>query len=124
MEFNQEMFIYRLTVLMEENDMSQIKLAKKIGTTNVTISRYLSGERIPRIEILVKMANVFSVSLDFLLGYSDEKNALNNNIFIDTNLKNLIEYIISVNNNSKLSNSQIELIKKLISANKDFIISA
>lgn len=76
MDIEQKMFIKRLTELMEEFNMTQIDLAKKIKTTNVTISRYLSGERKPRIEIVTKIANVFSVSSDYLLGLSDSKNII------------------------------------------------
>lgn len=79
MDREQVMFIKRLTELMEEFEMTQIQLAQKIDITNVTISRYLSGERKPRIEIVTKIANVFSVSTDYLLGLSDERNTNKNN---------------------------------------------
>ena len=67
----QEMFIKRLVILMEEHNISQVDLAKEIGITNVTISRYLNGTRSPRIEIVVRLAQFFHVSSDFLLGISD-----------------------------------------------------
>lgn len=73
MDKEQAMFIRRLTELLEEFNMTQIELANKIGITNVTISRYLSGERKPRIEIITKIANAFSVTTDYLLGNSDIK---------------------------------------------------
>ena len=44
MDFNVEDFSYRLTVLLDENNMKQTELANKIGTSNVTICRYLNGE--------------------------------------------------------------------------------
>ena len=74
MNKEQSTFIKRLTELMEEFNMTQIQLAQKADITNVTISRYLSGERKPRIDIVTKIANAFSVSTDYLLGLSDEKN--------------------------------------------------
>ncbi len=73
MDFNLEKFSYRLIVLMEEFNMTQIQLAGKIGTSNVTISRYLSGERVPRLEVITRIANVFHVSVDYLLGQTDIK---------------------------------------------------
>ena len=45
MDFDMEKFSYRLIVLMEDFNMSQVDLSKKIGISNVTISRYLSGDR-------------------------------------------------------------------------------
>ena len=68
METEQTMFIRRLTILMDEKDLTQTELASKIGITNVTISRYLSGERKPRIEIVTKLAEVLGTTVDYLLG--------------------------------------------------------
>ena len=67
MDFSVENFSYRLTVLLDENNMSQTQLAKKIGTSNVTICRYLTCERIPRLDVVAKIAAVFNVSLEKLL---------------------------------------------------------
>lgn len=69
MKIEQTMFIRRLTELMEEKDLTQIELANQVGITNVTISRYLSGERKPRIEIVTKLAEVLNTTVDYLLGY-------------------------------------------------------
>ena len=75
----QENFIKNLSNLLEENDITQRELAEKINVTEVTISRYLSGERSPRIEIVSKIADFFGVTTDYLLGISDAK------IYIDDN---------------------------------------
>ena len=58
----QESFIKKLSILLEEKNITQRELAEKINVTEVTISRYLSGERSPRIEIVSKIA----VSLAFI----------------------------------------------------------
>ena len=78
MNFDTEKFSYRLTVLLDENNMTQTQLANKIGTSNVTICRYLTCERIPRLDVVAKIASVFNVSLDYLLGISDDKDIKNN----------------------------------------------
>ena len=124
MDFNVEKFSYRLTVLLDENNMSQTQLAKKIGTSNVTICRYLTCERIPRLDVVTKIASVFNVSLDYLLGLSDDKDIKNSNIDTDFNIAISIKELYSLDKSSYLSKSQIELIKKLLLANKDFILSA
>ena len=116
MDFNIEKFSYRLTVLLDENNMTQTQLAKKIGTSNVTICRYLTCERIPRLDVVTKIASVFNVSLDYLLGLSDDSS--------DLGIAMSISKLYSLDNNSHLSKAQIELIKKLLLANKDFILSA
>ena len=124
MNFDIEKFSYRLTVLLDENNMSQTQLAKKIGTSNVTICRYLTCERIPRLDVLTKIASVFKVSLDYLLGLSEDK--VSNNTCEDPDLDIAISIgkLYCLENNSRLSKAQIELIKKLLLANKDFILSA
>jgi transcriptional regulator with XRE-family HTH domain len=71
----QDNFIKNLSALLEEEGITQRELAEKIGVTEVTISRYLSGERNPRIEIVSKIANFFNVTVDYLLGINREYGA-------------------------------------------------
>lgn len=124
MDFDIEKFSYRLTVLLDENNMTQTQLAKKIGTSNVTICRYLTCERIPRLDVVTKIASVFNISLDYLLGLSDDKEIQNSSENSDLNMAILIKKLYSLDDSSHLSRNQIELVKKLLLANKDFILSA
>ena len=48
--------------------MTQKDLAAKIGVTKSVVSYYELSERSPSPEILIKLANVFHVSADYLLG--------------------------------------------------------
>ena len=123
MDFDTEKFSYRLTVLLDENNMTQTQLAKKIGTSNVTICRYLTCERLPRLDVVTKIAAVFNISLDYLLGLSDDKNVQTSDGNYDLDIAMSIGKLYSLDENSHLSKSQIELIKKLLLANKDFILS-
>jgi transcriptional regulator with XRE-family HTH domain len=124
MDFNLEKFSYRLIVLMEEFNMTQIQLAGKIGTSNVTISRYLSGERVPRLEVITRIANVFHVSVDYLLGQSDTKETQLESGISDVDIAMSVSKLYKLKGNAHLSKSQIDLIKKILLANKDFILSA
>lgn len=124
MDFKIEKFSYRLSVLLEENNLSQTKLAQNIGTSNVTICRYLNGERIPRLDVVTKMADVFNVSIDYLLGISDNKEFKGTNEDSDIDIALLIKNIYSLEGNFHLSKKQIDLIKKILLANKDFVLSA
>ena len=85
-----------------------------IGTSNVTICRYSTCERVPRLDVVAKIANVFNVSIDYLLGNSESKTLKSSEIDAD----------VEMAKNSHLSKKQIELIKRLLLANKDFILSA
>lgn len=56
MDFKVEKFSYRLNALLEEHNMTQTQLAKMIGTSNVTICRYSTCERVPRLDVVAKIA--------------------------------------------------------------------
>ncbi len=124
MDFDIDKFSYRLIVLMEDFNMSQVDLAKKIGISNVTISRYLSGDRIPRLDVITKIASAFNVSIDYLLGISDKKNNDHSQENNDLDIALLAQSLFNLEGNNHLSKNQIELIKNLLLANKDFILSA
>ena len=59
---------YRLRELRKNNNMSQEELGKLLGVTKVSVSGYENGTRIPSMEILVTILNVFKVSADYILG--------------------------------------------------------
>lgn len=124
MDFNVEVFSYRLTVLLDESNMKQIDLAKKVGTSNVTICRYLNGERIPRLDVVSRIANVFNVSLDYLLGLTNDKNIKKTKDNSDVGLSIFIKDLYKLDKIPNLSTTQVNLIKKLLLANKDFIFPA
>lgn len=68
MEDLQDVFGKRLKRFMQEKNMTQRKLAKATGLTDVTISRYTNGTRLPGADELLKLSNALSVSADDLIG--------------------------------------------------------
>ena len=62
----------RLTEVRKERSLSQEGLAKGVGTTGVAIGRYERGEVKPSVEMALKLAEVLGVSLDYLVGLTDE----------------------------------------------------
>ncbi len=48
------------------NDKTQADVANAIGITTMAISQYENGERIPRDEIKIKLAEYFGVSIESL----------------------------------------------------------
>ena len=68
----------RLADLMKERNISQPELAKEIGCSKSTISRFISGAKGTLThEQVLKIARLFNVSTDFLLGETnipDRKN--------------------------------------------------
>lgn len=69
----------KLFKLRKERGMSQENLAEQIGTTRQAISKWENNQGFPEVEKLLRIANVFEVSVDYLLkddktdGCSDEK---------------------------------------------------
>ena len=74
MEFNQKLFVSRLRELLDEKEITQKELSSRIGVSEVTVSRYLSGDRTPRTDVINSISNFFNVSADYLLGNSDIRN--------------------------------------------------
>lgn len=64
-------FTERLNELLDKRGMTQRELAEKIGTTEVSVSRYCSGQRVPKGPAIVKMAQALNVKTDYLLGHDD-----------------------------------------------------
>ncbi len=63
---------FRLKELRKQRKISQLKLAFDLNMNQNTISRYENMERQADYETLVRFADYFHVSLDYLLG-RDEK---------------------------------------------------
>ena len=61
----------KLKQLRELNHMTQRQAAEAIGCTQGNYSRYETGEREPSIDLLVRMAAAFGVSVDYLIGNTD-----------------------------------------------------
>ena len=58
----------KLKEIRKSKGISQLKLAMDLNMSQNTISRYETGEREPGINELIKIADYFNVSIDYLLG--------------------------------------------------------
>lgn len=63
----------RLLLLRQEWSLSQKGLVKEMGLALNTYVRYERGEREPTASVLVRMADFYNVSLDYLVGRTDER---------------------------------------------------
>ena len=61
----------RLKELRKSRKISQIRLAMELNTNQNTVSRHETGEREPNIAMLIKIADFFNVSVDYLLERTD-----------------------------------------------------
>ena len=61
----------RLKEIRKSRHLSQLKLALDLNTNQNTISRYENGEREPGIKEMIKIADYFNISVDYLLERTD-----------------------------------------------------
>jgi len=61
----------RLKELRKKKNISQVKLAMDLNMNQNSISRYENGEREADYETLIAFADYFDVSVDYLLGRTD-----------------------------------------------------
>ena len=64
----------RLLNLRLERNLSQKSLVNEMGLALNTYVRYERGEREPTASVLVRIADFYNVTTDYLLGRSYEKN--------------------------------------------------
>jgi len=66
----------RIRRLREEKDWNQIELAKKANINNSVLSRIEANKRPIEDDLLVKFAEIFNVTTDYLLGRTDYRNEI------------------------------------------------
>lgn len=63
--------MFRLKELREKRHISQVRFAMDLNMTQSSVSRYENGEREADYETLVAFADYFGVSVDYLLGRTE-----------------------------------------------------
>ena len=64
----------KLKSLRTDKKMTQKQVADRIGLAISAVSSYESGTRYPCYDVLVRLAHIFRVSTDYLLGMTDKRN--------------------------------------------------
>ena len=82
----------RLKELRTNKKLNQQKLAMDLNTTQSTISNYEMGAYQPDIAMLIKLAQYFGVSVDYLIGNSDIKMPIKGEILPQDEIEMLIKY--------------------------------
>ena len=54
-----------------QKGLTQSEVASALGVSSVVYSRYENGKRQPSIDTLIQMADIFGVTVDYLLGRQD-----------------------------------------------------
>ena len=66
------MFFRRLRDMREDNDLKQTDVAAYLGIAQTVYSRYERGFQTIPVEHLLRLAELYKVSTDYLLGRTDK----------------------------------------------------
>ncbi len=90
-----------------ENNMTQNELATALGVSCAAICHWEVNKRQPDIAILVKIAKIFNVTTDYLLGYTREneikiigKNGFRKDYHVSDELLNSIHHLLESESNN------------------------
>lgn len=61
----------RIRALREDRDLRQIDVSRETGIDQKTLSNYETGKTQPDVTALIRLADFFDVSIDYLVGRSD-----------------------------------------------------
>ncbi|MBE6708686.1 MAG: helix-turn-helix transcriptional regulator [Ruminococcaceae bacterium] len=95
------MFGKRIKELRIARGVNQVEFGKALSVTKQSVSNWENGNILPSIDMLIKIAESFSVSTDYLLGLSDKR-------YLDvsgltekqiSNIQNLVDDIRSTSEN-------------------------
>lgn len=97
-----------IKVLRSAKNMTQTDLADRINVTKATISAYENSTRMPSYDVLIKIASVFHVTTDNLLGFSNKY--MVDESGLNQRQRNVVNEIVQLNN------FQNEKIKELVTS--------
>ena len=91
---NFEILAKRLKQIRTEKGMTQKDFAQEMGVTPVTLSAYENNLKRPSLDLILKVAKKYEISLDWLCGLSNKQSEQNNQEYKTYSdiLKTLIEW--------------------------------
>ena len=101
-------------------ELTQKELADLLDVSPSTVGMYEQNRRIPDAEILVKISNIFNVTVDYLLGNSDQKKE---QYYFDNETAELAQELLENNDfkvlmsaSRKLSKDDLDAVIKVINS--------
>lgn len=88
------MFSQRIKHLRLKQELTQKDLSDYLNVTPKTISFYELGQRMPPADVLIKLSHKFSVTVDYLLGLTDNPNNQTNTLINDFSKEELKLFIM------------------------------
>ncbi|WP_029228402.1 helix-turn-helix domain-containing protein [Caldicellulosiruptor acetigenus] len=112
------LFRFRLKELREEKNISRSDLAEILGVSTQTIANYENGHREPNFDTLLKIAEYFDVTVDYLIGNSDfrtrEEEFKGRNFYEKYKLDEVIDDLMDSESKAILGNILINNVEPLI----------
>ena len=84
----------RIKSLREDRDLRQIDVAIQTGIDQKTLSNYETGKTNPDSQTIIKLANFFGVTCDYLLGVTSTN--LNDNKAVEKDIDAIIEKLTNI----------------------------
>lgn len=106
----------RLKAIRIGRGLTQKDLALRINKSVSAVSSYESGTQLPPLDVIISIAMELGVTLDYLTGFADNEHFSTRGL--TPQQKELIELLYSEfvksPNDDELSDSKVEIIRKLI----------
>lgn len=110
----------RIKELRLEKGISQQKLADRIGVTRQAVSLFEKGDRDPKLETWIKLADFFDVPVSYLQGLDDSRDVNQISFFKISSYDDALEKCLSKKERDELSDIENKIIKVYISRKMDF----
>ncbi|WP_226001652.1 helix-turn-helix domain-containing protein [Paenibacillus sp. BJ-4] len=78
----------RIAELREHKGLKQEELAQSLGITRAALSHYEKNRRKPDFEILNKLADIFGVTIDYLVGRTSQPTAI-----LDSDVREFVDQL-------------------------------
>jgi transcriptional regulator with XRE-family HTH domain len=87
----------KIHILREKHGLKQINLANALQVSPQAVSKWEKGANYPDLPILIKIARLFDVSTDYLLGLTDKENGIFDATIFCSGMNSFARYSMSVN---------------------------
>lgn len=101
----------KIKKLREEKQKTQLDVSKALGVTYQTIYKYEKGIAVPPADALVKLAEYFNVTTDYLLGRTDTYNPSEEKLTIAASMKNGLDISDMTDEEKKFINDFINMVR-------------
>lgn len=116
---DKEVIAQRLKTLRESARLSQAKMAQELGIMQPLIAKYETAVNIPSYPVLLKYADYFDVSCDYLLGRADNPQGklysyIPKSLTNNPQMKEFVEMCFDPNSsvNAKLKDALLKLLEE------------